>query len=164
MFVTFTFDYGVVLTEAQAALLRPLVRGEPTLIVENDPDTARRWWTDLSGDLTAILSALPELTKKIKLVDAQLTPNGLELLSRQLREIKERLDTPAPKFNERLQVVVPSFGMLLIDEVQVLEDCCTTRLQEALDDRWRILAVCPQDARRPDYVLGRDRLARAELR
>ena len=54
------------------------------------------------------------------------------------------------------QIHVPDFGLLLIDEVDVLTDCCTDDLRGRLDQGWRILAVCPPNAqRRPDYVIGR---------
>lgn len=53
-------------------------------------------------------------------------------------------------------VQVPHVGLLAIDEVEVLEDCCTENLQGRLDTGWRILCVCPPNAaRRPDYILGR---------
>lgn len=57
---------------------------------------------------------------------------------------------------EAVQISVADVGLLLIDEVDFMEDACTHSLQSALDDGWRILAVCPPCAqRRPDYILGR---------
>ena len=53
------------------------------------------------------------------------------------------------------QVHLPGNELLRIHEVQVREDCCTDLLQEQLKAGWRIIAVCPQPSRRPDYVLGR---------
>jgi len=62
----------------------------------------------------------------------------------------------SPAFNQKVQVIVPGLGLLLIDEVSIACDACTSELNSALKDGWRILAVCPQpDQRRPDYVLGR---------
>ncbi len=59
-----------------------------------------------------------------------------------------------------VQVSIPDLGLLLMDEVQHLDDCCTDQLQKELDDGWRILAVCPPNAaRRPDYILGRRKRA-----
>lgn len=53
------------------------------------------------------------------------------------------------------QVSVANIGLLQIQCVEVLEDCCTYELQRWLDKGWRILAVCPpNDTRRPSYVLG----------
>lgn len=55
-----------------------------------------------------------------------------------------------------VQIAVSDVGLLVMNEVQVCEDCCTDYLQQQLDEGWRILAVCPPNAaRRPDYVLGR---------
>lgn len=57
-----------------------------------------------------------------------------------------------------VQVQIPHIGLLAMDEVQVLEDCCTDVLQKNLDFGWRILCVCPPNAaRRPDYIMGRTR-------
>lgn len=53
------------------------------------------------------------------------------------------------------QVHLPGNELLRIHEVQVQEDCCTDHLQTQLKAGWRIIAVCPQPSRRPDYILGR---------
>lgn len=54
------------------------------------------------------------------------------------------------------QIHVPNIGLLMVNEVEVVEDICTNALQTYLDEGWRILAVCPSiDQRRPDYILGR---------
>lgn len=61
---------------------------------------------------------------------------------------------PSPE--NAVQIHVPDLGLLMIREVQVVTDACTDRLQELLNEGWRILAVCPAvSQRRPDYVLGR---------
>lgn len=53
------------------------------------------------------------------------------------------------------QISVANVGLMQIQLVDVLEDCCTDELQRQLDRGWRILAVCPpNDARRPTYVMG----------
>jgi hypothetical protein len=53
------------------------------------------------------------------------------------------------------QVSVANVGLLQIQCVEVLEDCCTYELQRFLDKGWRIIAVCPpNDTRRPSYVIG----------
>lgn len=55
-----------------------------------------------------------------------------------------------------VQIAIPDLGLLIINEVTNLDDCCTDDLQRHLDDGWRLLAVCPPNAqRRPDYILGR---------
>jgi hypothetical protein len=58
--------------------------------------------------------------------------------------------------NKKVNVSVPGFGLLCMNQVKVECDLCTEILQGELDAGWRILAICPQpDQRRPDYVLGR---------
>lgn len=53
------------------------------------------------------------------------------------------------------QISVANVGLMNIQRVNVLEDCCTDDLQYELDRGWRLLAVCPpNDARRPSYVVG----------
>lgn len=55
-----------------------------------------------------------------------------------------------------VHIHVPNIGLLSIDEVCLMEDCCTNELQKELDAGWRILAVCPPNCqRRPDYIMGR---------
>jgi hypothetical protein len=156
MRVRFTFDWGVRLTPDQAHKLSGVVKIENgELLIGPDEEGKHRWWGNMTGELETVLSTIPELIDKIKLVDGELTPSGLDHIIREIQKIGENLRTPAPVLNERLQVVIPSLGMLLIDEVTVVTDYCTDSLQRDLDDGWRILAVCPQEARRPDYVLGR---------
>jgi hypothetical protein len=55
-----------------------------------------------------------------------------------------------------IQVHVPNMALLTYNEVTVYEDSCTDELQKALNQGWRIIAVCPPNSqRRPDYILGR---------
>lgn len=54
------------------------------------------------------------------------------------------------------QVHLPGNELLKIREVMVKEDCCTDVLQDRLKEGWKIIAVCPQPSRRPDYILGRE--------
>ena len=58
-------------------------------------------------------------------------------------------------FNEKCQQEQPGPNLLNVNETLLMEDACTDELQENLDNGWRIIAVCPQPQRRPDYVLGR---------
>ena len=58
-------------------------------------------------------------------------------------------------YNEKTSSEQPGPSLLNVDETRLMEDACTNALQENLDNGWRILAVCPQPQRRPDYVLGR---------
>ncbi|WKV23339.1 hypothetical protein APTCPA18_CDS89 [Pseudomonas phage APTC-PA18] len=50
---------------------------------------------------------------------------------------------------------IPGPNLQSVNRLLLKEDCCTDELQYALDAGWRLLAVCPQEARRPDYILGR---------
>lgn len=53
------------------------------------------------------------------------------------------------------QISVANVGLMQIQRVEVLEDCCTNELQRWLDKGWRLLAVCPpNDTRRPSYIMG----------
>lgn len=60
-------------------------------------------------------------------------------------------------FNETTSSEQPGPSLLNVDETLLMEDACTNALQENLDNGWRIIAVCPQPQRRPDYILGRKR-------
>lgn len=63
-----------------------------------------------------------------------------------------------------IHIAIPNIGLLMIDEVDYEEDCCTERLQTLLNDGWRILAVCPPNGdRRPTYIIGRSK-ANAQTR
>lgn len=57
--------------------------------------------------------------------------------------------------NTTYQISVANIGLMAVQLVEVLEDCCTDNLQNYLDRGWRILAVCPpNDTRRPSYIVG----------
>lgn len=51
----------------------------------------------------------------------------------------------------------PVVGTLLhqVNELSLCENFCTDELQGMLNEGWRLIAVCPQESRRPDYILGR---------
>jgi hypothetical protein len=74
-------------------------------------------------------------------------------LSLRLSEIER----PAALAQNAAAIVhVPDQALLYVDEVTYLSDECTDRLQDHLNEGWRILAVCPPcSQRRPDYILGR---------
>ncbi len=79
--------------------------------------------------------------KPLKFVDGR-KPNAME--------IKEAMMVH--------QVHLPGNELLKIRHVHVEEDCCTEVLQGKLDAGWKIIAVCPQASRRPDYILGKELL------
>ena len=59
-------------------------------------------------------------------------------------------------FNNRLEVHQPNMPLFTYNDYIYELDCCSERLQEHIDDGYRVVAICPQpDQRRPDYVLGR---------
>lgn len=72
----------------------------------------------------------------------------LDLLTRRL------YDTEA-LFNQHTRSPLAGNHLLSINDVVLYEDYCTDMLREKLTEGWRIIAVCPQEARRPDYILGR---------
>lgn len=63
-------------------------------------------------------------------------------------------------WNEKCQAPVPGSSLVHIDRLMLCESPCTDALQDYLDAGWRIIAACPQpDARRPDYILGKNEAA-----
>lgn len=71
-------------------------------------------------------------------------------------ELRGKTDAEKALAGGIVQVHIPDFSIMFINEVTHLNDCCTDELQSHLNEGWRILAVCPPNAqRRPDYILGR---------
>ena len=59
-----------------------------------------------------------------------------------------------------VQIAIPDMPLMYVNEIIVETSCCTDIIQDRLNDGWRILAVCPPNAqRRPDYILGRRKVA-----
>ena len=142
----FRFDYGTKLTPEQRAVAQPFVREEIPEVTD---------FRTLEGDVLAVLSALPGV--RLSIDGGEIPATAWEVVTERLMRIEQRIATAAPAVNERCNVVVPGLGLMEIREVCVESDFCTERLQERLNDGWRILAICVQpDQRRPDYVLGRN--------
>ena len=75
------------------------------------------------------------------------------LLNKQFEQLAK---FSSQQFNEKCNVPNYDTSMQLINQILLLEDCCSDYLQLALSDGWRIIAISPQpDQRRPDYILGR---------
>ena len=75
------------------------------------------------------------------------------LLNKQFEQLAK---FSSQQFNEKCNVPNYDTSMQLINQILLLEDCCTDYLQLAISDGWRIIAISPQpDQRRPDYILGR---------
>ena len=86
----------------------------------------------------------------------------LELAAARLTEAAAAVDLAvdgrvlgADKYNAQVNTHLTGNTLSSYNSLRLLEDCCTDHLQEALDNGWRIVACCPQEARRPDYILGR---------
>lgn len=90
---------------------------------------------------------------------AAMSEIGLELSIKRVRGLHYSAPpgVPAAKAGDTViyNVSVPNVGLLAVQAVEWMEDCCTEELQRVLDAGWRILAVCPpNDARRPTYIVG----------
>lgn len=86
------------------------------------------------------------------------TGQMLVKLSERIKSLELRADNTAAMINAgaMVQIHVPDFCLMQINDVTYLSDACTDDLQSHLNEGWRILAVCPPNgARRPDYILGR---------
>lgn len=102
------------------------------------------------------LRVIARLGLTVNLKDDPSIDTMLVKLQRRVEAVEQRAVGEPHQFSDRVQITIPDLGLLYIDEVTYLDDCCTDRLQEHLADGWRILAVCPPNAqRRPDYILGR---------
>lgn len=60
-----------------------------------------------------------------------------------------------PGWNAKVQAPLSGPVLHSFNELMLCEDYCTDALQSLLNEGWRMVAVCPQESRRPDYVLGR---------
>lgn len=62
----------------------------------------------------------------------------------------------AKKQEASVHIHIPSPELSYFNKVDYLEDSCTDKLQEWLNDGWRIIAAIPRPGqRRPDYILGK---------
>lgn len=152
MIVTGTFQSGRVYSREEQDAIRRWTAPEPDFYTVDPP--AQTWekvgsiknaWVDFSVNLARLLAEIPDLQFTVKGL-----PEAMKLIS-------ERVIPPVPdlvEHNETVNVVVPDLGVLAIRHVRLLENGCTDELQRLLDNGWRLLAVCPQPTRRPDYILG----------
>ncbi|AWD92400.1 hypothetical protein [Xanthomonas phage Carpasina] len=62
---------------------------------------------------------------------------------------------PYKGYNDHTGTHISNNVMTSFNQVLLMEDACTDNLQDHLNEGWRVIAVCPQAARRPDYILGK---------
>lgn len=111
------------------------------------PEELGQYWSP--GDAYMDLAEVERLTDKHGIKAYIHKVKGLAYL----QEISSKA---AANTTSITNVSVANHNLFCINEVTWLEDACTQELQRHLDAGWRILAVCPaNDARRPDYILGR---------
>lgn len=116
------------------------------IAVGQDPALVGLRFTIMPGEMTVplftqLVDTLRDLEARMHRFEVRLHDDG---------------SVTSPQINNRVDVHVPNLGLLKVDEVELLEDGCTTGLQCKLDEGWRILSICPQpNQRRPDYILGR---------
>ena len=87
--------------------------------------------------------------------DNQQALNSMMSLFQRTQQRIAELHVPET-LNQQCNVHIGGGLLMTVNDLLLLEDSCTDKLQEALNSGWRILSVCVQaDGRRPDYVLGR---------
>jgi hypothetical protein len=133
-----------------------------------------RSWNTFTGDVGTLIQEFPDIVfEVVGVIDNSQTENRLaeniNLMNNLTNKVEklltaaERMNEAGQSFNAKCQVNVPGLGLLSINEVTWEEDFCTERLQDKLEEGWRILAICPQpDQRRPDYILGRNKDAQRD--
>lgn len=124
----------------------------PGTLPEEKPNTCP-WYNERIRVTVEEANALTELGIKLTVLPLV----GMMTVKMQDREKWDHSVRPQDIADGKaVQIAVPDMALMKIDEVEVIEDCCTRELQSMLDDGWRILAICPPNAqRRPDYILGR---------
>ena len=79
----------------------------------------------------------------------------LELAAHRLEAVNSQTVEYPGGWNDVTSSPLSGTHLLQINDLMLLQDACTDELQHTLDKGWRLIAVCPQEQRRPDYVLGR---------
>lgn len=72
-------------------------------------------------------------------------------------ERKTKYETVQHTGEIKLEGSVFNEFLISVNDVMVERDCCTERLQDHLNDGWKIIAVCNTGTRRPDYVFGKNK-------
>ena len=117
-------------------------RAVTSLELPETQDKLDSWWS--SGDVIVDQEEL------------EIISNVAPVRIRKVKGLGNYIHNRVGEVETTYQVSVPNVGLLAVDTVEVLENCCTHELQHWLNRGWRILAICPpNDARRPDYIVGR---------
>lgn len=131
---------------------------EPNDIVEKrekDGKLVLRTWNEYTVDIEWLIVEFPNIRFEVRGISSTGRTNFIDSVDKIASKL-EKLANTEQLFNERCNVHVPGFGLVMYNEVKNVDDYCTEQLQDMLDDGWRIIAACPQpDQRRPDYILGR---------
>lgn len=140
--VSFMFKYDTKFTTEEQERLKGIF---PAISFGAD-DTC---WTTLTATMDLALSLGYELSE----VKPVMIPGMPEHTTTDelVYMLKRALDA---NFNTKVEVHVPGDALMKINELRLVEDACTDTVQQMLNDGWRILAICPQPQRRPDYILG----------
>lgn len=140
-------------TEAQKAL-EFLNRVFPDLVLlPFDPEAS--YWRPLDHGKTFI--ATQDEVISLKLADISFSIEQQRTLSYdQLNKDAAGAVARDVYHNTKVEVHASNSALMVYNETLLCEDYCTDRLQNELDNGWRIIACCVQpDQRRPDYILGR---------
>ena len=160
MFLFIEFTYGTVWDKFDAEQISEIVASFPNLKPEKD---GKILFTPHGNHLLTDdnLSIAKKYGLAFKPSETQLdgtTSQMLVTLQDRIAalELSQKNQATQAELGGIVQIHVPDFCLMQISEVEVIEDCCTDICQGMLDEGWRILAVCPPNAkRRPDYVFGR---------
>lgn len=164
MLVLFSFGYDFKPTMEDLDKLRAIVYNPDEVAKEVEKYQS---YDSFTAEIEDVLKTFRGAQLRIH---AEPKPEAFVSIAVSMREIKDMVGKLTAKingfekiendtvYNEKCEVHIPGFGLLLIDEVIVEKDFCSESLQDRLEKGWRIIAACPQpDQRRPDYVLGRTR-------
>lgn len=91
------------------------------------------------------------------LVKLGLEPSAKRIRGMPAASLPSRFNVPSvePDTKQTVHVHVPNDSLLAVRKLTYIEDACTNRIQEMLNDDWKIVAVIPaNDTRRPTYILG----------
>lgn len=142
------------LTPENYARLRAAIPALPATLEEN----RTRYSAEYLVDLAEHGALLEELNVRVELCGFHSNSMLVKMADR-IRDLETKGTLEDRTLYERgalLQLHVPNVGLIQYNEFDVLEDSCTDKLQEAIDEGWRVVAVCPPNAqRRPDYIIAR---------